>query len=148
MLGLDYIQNVRLTLLIEKKQDLFSRLSELYEQFMDSITPFKSHMKIIKSRHILSIQAAFIFMRNLVSASISQIILFLPFIIFNSLDQFNEGVEKLFFLCKGFLGLQLPCSFFYSRMDGHVGAIYSLTLISFAMFRIRTEISNFIFFLS
>lgn len=51
-------------------------------------------------------------------------------------------------MCKGFLGLQLPCAIFYSRIDVHSGAIYSLTMIIFAMFRLRTEITNFIFFLS
>lgn len=71
MLGLDYIQNVRLTLLVQRNETIFSKVLELWDKFMDFITPFKSHMKVIKSRHILSIQAAFIFMRNLVSASIS-----------------------------------------------------------------------------
>ena len=55
MQGLDFIKDVRLTLLLEKNKDLLSQILELYEQFMDFITPFKSNMKMIKSRHILSI---------------------------------------------------------------------------------------------
>ena len=96
----------------------------------------------------MSIQAAFMFMRNLVSVSITQIILFSPFIIFNSYDQLHDDILSINKLCKGFLGLNLPCAFYYSRMNKHVAPFYSMTLILFAINRLRFQLNNFITFLS
>ena len=45
MRGLDHIENVRLKLLVDKNESIFALLAELYEKFLDSITPLKNHLK-------------------------------------------------------------------------------------------------------
>lgn len=79
MKGLDYLRDVRLKIHLEEKKNFFGLIIQCIEFVIDWITPLKDQTKVIVATQIKPIQSFFIAFRGLITASIYQLLFFIPF---------------------------------------------------------------------
>jgi len=83
----------------------------------------------------------------MISIALLQILVFTPLYLTNVIDFTDNPNNHYNQTCEGFLGVDLPCFLFYSRFS--VKALYIMyptTLIIFGMYRLRSQLSQFVFF--
>jgi hypothetical protein len=62
---------------------------------------------------------------------------------YNQLTHWND-TNDLFHLCKGPLGVPIPCASVYSHMKPYIAEFYAVMLIFLALFRLRNSFSSLV----